>query len=136
MLIIETSSSRSPATRLSRSWMWAIRSKFTVLLRRTMPTTLYPCSRRSSARYEPSWPVMPVMSARRFAMGTVVDHVGPRVCYVCWQMPADDAPTDSRQLVPELLGKRVAALRAGLGWTQQDLADRLAISRVAVSHIE
>ena len=36
----------------------------------------------------------------------------------------------------ESLGRRVAALRAGLGWTQQELADRLAVSRVAVSHIE
>ena len=38
--------------------------------------------------------------------------------------------------VPENLGRRIAVLRAGLGWTQQDLADRLAVSRVAVSHIE
>ena len=36
----------------------------------------------------------------------------------------------------ESLGRRVAALRAGLGWTQQELADRLGVSRVAVSHIE
>ena len=35
----ETSSSRSPATRVRRSWMWAIRSKVTVDERRTMPTT-------------------------------------------------------------------------------------------------
>jgi transcriptional regulator with XRE-family HTH domain len=34
------------------------------------------------------------------------------------------------------LGRRVAALRADKGWTQQDLADRLGISRVAVSHLE
>jgi transcriptional regulator with XRE-family HTH domain len=34
------------------------------------------------------------------------------------------------------LGRRIARLRAELGWTQQDLADRLAISRVAVSHLE
>ena len=34
------------------------------------------------------------------------------------------------------LGRRVAHLRSLLGWTQQDLADRLAISRVAVSHLE
>jgi len=27
-------------------------------------------------------------------------------------------------------------MRGSLGWTQQDLADRLAVSRVAVSHIE
>jgi transcriptional regulator with XRE-family HTH domain len=34
------------------------------------------------------------------------------------------------------LGQRIAALRAGRGWTQQQLAERLAISRVAVSHLE
>ena len=36
---------------------------------------------------------------------------------------------------PEL-GRRIAELRAGLGWTQQDLAERLAVSRVALSHLE
>lgn len=36
----------------------------------------------------------------------------------------------------EHVGRRIARLRAALGWTQQDLADRLAISRVAVSHLE
>ena len=36
----------------------------------------------------------------------------------------------------ESLGRRIARLRADLGWTQQDLADRLGVSRVAVSHIE
>ena len=36
----------------------------------------------------------------------------------------------------EQLGRRVAALRGKLGWTQQDLAERLAVSRVAVSHLE
>jgi transcriptional regulator with XRE-family HTH domain len=34
------------------------------------------------------------------------------------------------------LGRRIAQLRGDLGWTQQDLADRLGVSRVAVSHIE
>jgi transcriptional regulator with XRE-family HTH domain len=34
------------------------------------------------------------------------------------------------------LGHRIAALRADRGWTQQQLAERLAISRVAVSHLE
>jgi transcriptional regulator with XRE-family HTH domain len=43
--------------------------------------------------------------------------------------------------VPELdrhenLGRRIADLRGKLGWTQQDLADRLGVSRVAVSHLE
>lgn len=36
----------------------------------------------------------------------------------------------------ENLGRRISALRGDLGWTQQELADRLAISRVAVSHME
>lgn len=35
-----------------------------------------------------------------------------------------------------VLGRRVAALRAERGWTQNDLAWRAAISRVALSHIE
>jgi transcriptional regulator with XRE-family HTH domain len=34
------------------------------------------------------------------------------------------------------LGQRIAALRAERRWTQQQLADRLGISRVAVSHLE
>ena len=37
---------------------------------------------------------------------------------------------------PESLGARIAHLRAARGWTQQDLAERLAASRVAVSHFE
>lgn len=36
----------------------------------------------------------------------------------------------------ETIGKRIAYLRQERGWTQQYIADRLAISRVAVSHIE
>ena len=36
----------------------------------------------------------------------------------------------------ESLGRRIARLRGDLGWTQQELADRLAVSRVAVSHLE
>ncbi|WP_322489112.1 helix-turn-helix transcriptional regulator [Chloroflexus sp.] len=36
----------------------------------------------------------------------------------------------------EPIGQRIAQLRANLGWTQQELAERLAISRVAVSHLE
>jgi len=36
----------------------------------------------------------------------------------------------------ESLGKRIAKLRACLGWTQQELAERAAVSRVALSHIE
>jgi transcriptional regulator with XRE-family HTH domain len=36
----------------------------------------------------------------------------------------------------ESLGRRIAALRNQLGWTQQELADRLGVSRAAVSHLE
>lgn len=36
----------------------------------------------------------------------------------------------------EPIGRRVARLRSEKGWTQQDLADRLAMSRTAVSHLE
>jgi transcriptional regulator with XRE-family HTH domain len=36
----------------------------------------------------------------------------------------------------EPLGQRIARLRARYGWTQEDLAVRLAASRVAVSHFE
>lgn len=34
------------------------------------------------------------------------------------------------------LAVRIGVLRTGRGWTQQQLADRLGISRVAVSHLE
>jgi len=36
----------------------------------------------------------------------------------------------------ESIGKRIAFLRQKNGWTQQSLGDRLAMSRVAISHIE
>jgi transcriptional regulator with XRE-family HTH domain len=36
----------------------------------------------------------------------------------------------------ESLGRRIAKRRAELGWTQQELADRIAVSRVALSHLE
>ncbi len=39
-------------------------------------------------------------------------------------------------MIPERIGQRIAALRQEHGWTQKGLAERLAISRVAVSHIE
>lgn len=45
-------------------------------------------------------------------------------------MPEDDSP------VGETLGQRIARLRCLLGWTQQELAERAAISRVAISHLE
>ena len=39
-------------------------------------------------------------------------------------------------MVEESIGKRIASLRQAHGWTQQSLAGRLAMSRVAISHIE
>jgi transcriptional regulator with XRE-family HTH domain len=39
-------------------------------------------------------------------------------------------------MIPESIGRRIANLRQQRGWTQQTLAERVAISRVAVSHIE
>ena len=36
----------------------------------------------------------------------------------------------------ETLGERLGRFRTSLGWTQQELADRIAVSRVAISHFE
>ena len=38
--------------------------------------------------------------------------------------------------MPEPLGRRIAQLRGDLGWTQADLAERVGISRAALSHLE
>ena len=38
--------------------------------------------------------------------------------------------------MPESLGHRIAKGRTELGWTQAELAERVGISRVALSHIE
>ncbi len=43
---------------------------------------------------------------------------------------------DIDDLPNEPLGQRVAKGRADLGWTQAELAERVGISRVALSHIE
>ncbi len=45
-------------------------------------------------------------------------------------------PTNELVQQPESIGKKIARLRQSMGWTQQSLSERLAISRVAVSHIE
>jgi transcriptional regulator with XRE-family HTH domain len=39
-------------------------------------------------------------------------------------------------MTAESLGRRIGKFRADLGWTQQDLADRIGVSRAAVSHLE
>jgi transcriptional regulator with XRE-family HTH domain len=49
---------------------------------------------------------------------------------------SENGPPPPERRAPEKLGRRIADLRATLGWTQQDLADRVGISRVAVSHLE
>lgn len=41
-----------------------------------------------------------------------------------------------KEATPLTIGQRIAQLRQANGWTQQELAERVAISRVAVSHIE
>lgn len=41
-----------------------------------------------------------------------------------------------KEKTPQTIGQRIAALRQAHGWTQQALAERVAISRVAISHIE
>jgi transcriptional regulator with XRE-family HTH domain len=48
----------------------------------------------------------------------------------------DSNHLQSKSKQPEVIGRRIARLRQEQGWTQQALAARLAISRVAVSHIE
>ncbi|MBW8011234.1 MAG: helix-turn-helix transcriptional regulator [Chloroflexi bacterium] len=39
-------------------------------------------------------------------------------------------------MIPQSIGKRIADLRHQHGWTQEYLAERVGVSRVAVSHIE
>jgi transcriptional regulator with XRE-family HTH domain len=50
-------------------------------------------------------------------------------------MSAHSQEAASASPVPSL-GRRIAARRNGLGWTQQELAERLGASRAAVSHLE
>lgn len=44
----------------------------------------------------------------------------------------------SREIEPvyRMLGAKVAQLREALGWTQQDLARRIALTRTSVANIE
>jgi hypothetical protein len=55
--------------------MWSIRPVLKDDERRMIPWTSYPFSIRNSARYEPSCPVMPVMSAR-LVVAIVVRYFG------------------------------------------------------------
>jgi len=49
---------------------------------------------------------------------------------------ASPRPASQRPASPESLGRRIAELRSELGLTQQELAERVAISRVALSNLE
>jgi transcriptional regulator with XRE-family HTH domain len=49
---------------------------------------------------------------------------------------SSESDAGSERDTRERLGRRIADHRAKLGWTQQQLAERLAVSRVAVSHLE
>src|SRR3954462_7329033 len=69
---------------------------------------------------------MPVMSAR-LVMTTFYALRSRPVCQVGYHV---------REQQRESLGRRIAELRAKLGVTQQELAERLAVSRTAVSHLE
>ena len=71
---------------------------------------------------------MPVMSAR-LAMVEVLPWIAPS------RLLSGLARVRVRETL-ENLGRRIADLRAKLGLTQQELAERLGISRVAVSHLE
>jgi transcriptional regulator with XRE-family HTH domain len=66
---------------------------------------------------------MPVMSARLVAMEPFY---------------SDETRMAARTVgnMAEALGQRIAKCRVELGWTQAELAERLGISRVALSHIE
>src|SRR5918995_2023668 len=66
---------------------------------------------------------MPVMSARRGAM---------RPLYGSWR----GRSAKPLGIAAESFGRRVAKCRAELGWTQARLAERAALSRVALPHIE
>jgi transcriptional regulator with XRE-family HTH domain len=50
-------------------------------------------------------------------------------------MTAPTSDSASASPVPSL-GRRIGARRNALGWTQQELAERLGASRAAVSHLE
>ena len=67
------------------------------------------------------------MSAR-VATGHVLRCRGPSVCKLGWHVREEP--------IAEGLGRRIAAFRSKLGLTQHELADRLAVSRTAVSHLE
>ena len=63
VLMIELRSVKSALINVILLLMWLILSNVSVEARRYIPNTSYPFSRRNSARYEPSWPVIPVINA-------------------------------------------------------------------------
>jgi transcriptional regulator with XRE-family HTH domain len=73
-------------------------------------------------------------------MASVLRWLAGSVCEVGWHVHEGDERHEELLEPPQRtaaeLGRRLADHRAKRGWTQQQLADRLAISRVAVSHLE
>ena len=67
---------------------------------------------------------MPVMSARLVMADRSTLARAAVVCQVGWHVPENPR------------AGAIAEHRAELGWTQQQLADRLGLSRVALSHLE
>lgn len=61
---------------------------------------------------------------------------GPRRSRPWPSGPVTDSAERSPRHGPESIGHRIARLRAERGLTQQQLADRTAVSRVAISHVE
>src|SRR5580765_5179130 len=98
--------------------MWSMRFVLNVLARRMIPWTSYPLESSSSARYEPSCPVIPVISARficdlsypLFSHGSV--GKGPSICSSrdpSFHKPCQELQRNANSLV--LCGRCLFALR-------------------------
>ena len=61
--------------------------------RRIRPWTVYPFSSSSSARYEPSWPVIPVITAVRPCVGEPF-----AACWLVWGLRVPASPSASTPL--------------------------------------
>src|ERR1022692_268260 len=103
---------------------------------RTSPQTSYPCAVRYSARYDPSWPVMPVISARRDRTASQVrwpaEPAGD-TAYVAaaYRHPAPAGTSLTDRLVP---AAPTSTPSTGLGRKDAHVAsDNVAASRVSGS---
>lgn len=77
-------------------------------------------------------------SAVRRLLSAVYPNISPHPCLLsslaAWW--AELGYISVMEHIEETTGARIARLRQERGWTQQALADRAAVSRVAISHIE